>query len=263
MGSDRMGHGIGGMRTGRRRALVSGMALVAVGWAAGPALAHVEVSADGARALAKDVTLAFTAESESADSGIASLRVVAPEGIAPADVRWGAGPKGWVLAPAADGWTASGPALPAGEDVRFTVVVRQLPDARELAFKTLQTYADGRVDRWIEVPSQEGEEAGGGHGHGNQAPVLKLEPAARGAVAEPAPSPSSSAPAPASASPSRTTGPGTAGDGGVRVTASARPAEAPAGGPGPAVWVLGGVAVLAAAGAAGWAWLRRRGAGGG
>ncbi|MFD9108568.1 DUF1775 domain-containing protein [Streptomyces bottropensis] len=79
-----------------------------------------------------------------------------------------------------------GPALKAGEDAEYSVVVRQLPDAKELAFKTLQTYSDGKIDRWIEL----GEADAGGHG--NEAPVLKLKAAAPGAKPV-SPSPSESA----------------------------------------------------------------------
>ncbi|MFF1298979.1 MULTISPECIES: hypothetical protein [unclassified Streptomyces] len=46
----------------------------------------MEVEADGAQALAQDVELTFTAESESASAGITQLRVILPKGIAPSDV---------------------------------------------------------------------------------------------------------------------------------------------------------------------------------
>ncbi|MGW2717784.1 DUF1775 domain-containing protein [Streptomyces sp. NPDC001492] len=36
-------------------------------------------------------------------------------------------------------------------NAEYSVVVKQLPDAEELAFKTLQTYGDGHTDRWIEL----------------------------------------------------------------------------------------------------------------
>ncbi|MFJ8670110.1 DUF1775 domain-containing protein [Streptomyces sp. NPDC093600] len=64
--------------------------------------------------------------------------------------------------------------MKAGEDAEHSVVVRQLPDAEEVVFRTLQTYSDGRVDRWIEAGA-----SGGDHSHGNEAPVLKLEAAPR------------------------------------------------------------------------------------
>ncbi|MFE0272493.1 DUF1775 domain-containing protein [Streptomyces sp. NPDC058992] len=153
---------------------------------AGPAAAHVEVEADRAQALAENVTLTFNAESESDKAGITSLRVVLPKGIAPADVTYEDGPEGWTFGTSADGYTVKGPAVAVGADAEYSVRVRQLPDARELAFKTLQGYGDGRVDRWIELGAS--GDHGHGHGHGNSAPVLKLEAAAPGAtVKSPAP----------------------------------------------------------------------------
>ncbi|MER7762981.1 DUF1775 domain-containing protein [Streptomyces sp. NPDC097619] len=165
-------------------------ALSAVLLTAGPAAAHVEVESENARALAVGVTVTFEAESESDTAGISGVRVVLPEGIAPADVRLGKGPEGWRLTPGADGYTVRGPALPVGRAASYSIVVRQLPDAVELPFKTLQSYADGRVDRWI------GTDGGGG----NPAPVLKLQPAARGARTLPPlpPSPTAS-PSPSAA----------------------------------------------------------------
>ncbi|AQU64959.1 DUF1775 domain-containing protein [Streptomyces niveus] len=158
---------------------------------AAPASAHVEVRASGASALAENVTIDFTAETESDKAGITKLEVILPEGIAPADVTYKSGPKGWKFAATDRGYTVGGPAVAVGEDAAYAVTVRQLPDAESLAFKTLQTYSDARVDRWIEL----GEHAEGGHG--NSAPVLELGPAEPGAkLASPSPTaePTSAAP---------------------------------------------------------------------
>ncbi|WP_442818453.1 hypothetical protein [Streptomyces sp. NBC_01237] len=76
----------------RTLAVAAGLAVGAVLFAAGPASAHVEVESEKAQALAENVTLAFEAESESGTAGITELRVVLPEGIAPADVVYGEGP---------------------------------------------------------------------------------------------------------------------------------------------------------------------------
>ncbi|MGV9905957.1 YcnI family copper-binding membrane protein [Streptomyces sp. NPDC003388] len=63
-------------------------------------------------------------------------------------------------------WT--GGKIGAGEYEDFDVAFGQLPDnTGQLTFKTLQTYSDGKVARWIEAPSG-GEEAE------NPAPTLKL-----------------------------------------------------------------------------------------
>ncbi|TLQ42728.1 DUF1775 domain-containing protein [Streptomyces marianii] len=179
----------------RRACLCLAAAAGAVLLGASPAAAHVEVEADKAQALAENVTLTFNAESESDKAGITSLRVVLPEGITPSDVTYEDGPEGWTFGTAADGYTVKGPAVAVGADAEYSVRVRQLPDVEELAFKTLQGYGDGRVDRWIELG------ATSGHGHGNSAPVLKLGAAAPGATVK-SPTPAAS-PTPTPSAPAR------------------------------------------------------------
>lgn len=188
-----------------RRFAVAGLAAGAIALAAAsPAFAHNEVTASDSRALATDVTLTFGAEAESTTAGIASIRVVLPEGITPADVTYVSGPAAWTFQPGADGFTVGGTPLAAGTDAEFKVKVRQLPSATSLMFKTLQTYSDGRIDRWIDPPA-----AGGDH-HSDTAakpaPILTLQKAAPGATplppaAPPSPTPSVSASAPAANSP--------------------------------------------------------------
>ncbi|MEU2896039.1 DUF1775 domain-containing protein [Streptomyces sp. NPDC001273] len=173
---------------------------------AGPAAAHAEVEAEGARALDQNVALTFSAASESGSAGITKLEVVLPKGITPGDVTYKEGPDGWKLAPTSRGYTVSGPKLAVGEDAEYVVTVRQLPDAESLVFKTLQTYSDGKVDRWIELDD---EESGDGHGHGHPAPRLDLKPAAPGAKpVSPSPTekPTTAAPSSDSASGAPTTG---------------------------------------------------------
>jgi hypothetical protein len=117
---------------------------------AGPAWAHVEVSADNPRAGATDVTVTFTGEAESTSAGISSERVVLPTGIKPADVRLAKAPSGWTLRATADGYVAAGKALPVGKDAVHAVTIAQLPvDASQLVFKVVETYGDGSVSRWI------------------------------------------------------------------------------------------------------------------
>jgi uncharacterized protein YcnI len=154
-----------------RLSVAAAAAATAVLLTAVPAAAHTEVEADKAQALAEHVTVSFHAEAESDTSGIKEVRVVLPEGIAPADVTYDKGPTGWKFSATDDGYTVGGAALKAGESAVYSVVVRQLPDAREVPFKTLQTYGDGHVDRWIEL-DENGE---------NPAPTLELKAAAPGA----------------------------------------------------------------------------------
>ncbi|MFI1510771.1 DUF1775 domain-containing protein [Streptomyces sp. NPDC020597] len=161
-------------RAGRRLALSGALALTATLALAAPAAAHAEVEADKPQALAENVTLSFVSEAESASAGFTDLRVVLPEGITPADVTLDEGPKGWKLTAAADGYTLAGPALKTGVDAEYKIRVRQLPDVKELVFKTVETYSDGEVSRWIELPT-------GGKEPEQPAPVLKLKAAAPGA----------------------------------------------------------------------------------
>ena len=185
------------------RAPLSRLSVVAAGAAAAvlltavPAAAHTEVEADKAQALAENVTVSFHAEAESDTSGIKEVRVVLPEGIAPADVTYGKGPEGWKFSATDDGYTVKGTELRTGESAEYSVVVRQLPDAEEVPFKTLQTYGDGHVDRWIEL-DENGD---------NPAPTLKLKAAAPGAKpVAPSPSdPGSPSPTAAATTPAATT----------------------------------------------------------
>ncbi|MGE7385161.1 DUF1775 domain-containing protein [Streptomyces sp. NPDC004126] len=187
----------------RRLGLAAVASLVLLGLAAGPAAAHAEVSASDPRALAENVTLSFTSEAESDTAGITELRVVLPQGIAPDAVSLKEAPKDWKLTATPDGYSVGGAALAAGTDAEYSVTVRQLPDAKFLAFKTLETYGDGKISRWIEVPAD-------GRKVDNPAPVLKLQPAAPGAKpiapsTSPTPTPSPSptpTPSAASAQPS-------------------------------------------------------------
>ncbi|TKA00613.1 DUF1775 domain-containing protein [Actinacidiphila oryziradicis] len=169
----------------RRLGVIAPAGLAAVFAAAGPAAAHTEVTASRAQALAENVTLTFTNEAESDSAGFTKIRIVLPAGITPDAVTVKEAPKGWKLRPTADGYTVGGPALAPGKDAEHSIVVRQLPDAKSLAFKTLDTYSDGKVSRWIELPT-------GGAEPEKPAPVLKLKAAAPGA-APISPSPSTGA----------------------------------------------------------------------
>ncbi|MFD6033572.1 DUF1775 domain-containing protein [Streptomyces griseoincarnatus] len=185
-------------RAGRRFVLAGAVALTATLALAAPAAAHAEVEADRPQALAENVTLSFVSEAESASAGFSELRVVLPEGIAPSDVTLEEAPKGWKLKATSDGYTVAGPALKTGVDAEHKIKVRQLPDAKEIAFKTVETYSDGEVSRWIELP-------GGSERSEQPAPLLKLEAAAPGAKpASPSPSESPSDGAVPSPTPSAT-----------------------------------------------------------
>ncbi|MDX6762969.1 MULTISPECIES: DUF1775 domain-containing protein [Streptomyces] len=234
-----------------RPAFTAVCALVVVGVAAGPAAAHAGVTASDPRALAENVTLSFTSEAESDTAGIAELRVVLPKGIAPDAVTLKDAPEEWKLTATPEGYTIGGPALATGTDAEYSITVRQLPDERSLVFKTLETYSDGKISRWIEVPT-DGEKVD------NPAPVLELRAAAPGAeLIAPSSSPSPTVDAPAT---------GTATAGGVpspgqsaappppaaSASAQAAGAEEAGSGTGATAGVVAAVLLLAAAGTFGW-----------
>ncbi|MEU9415095.1 DUF1775 domain-containing protein [Streptomyces sp. NPDC048272] len=229
----------------RRLGLAAVGALVVVGVAAAPASAHAEVSASDPRALAENVTVSFTSEAESDTAGIAELRVVLPKGITPDAVTLKTAPKEWKLTATADGYAIGGAALATGTDAEYSIVVRQLPDEKTLAFKTLETYGDGKVSRWIEVPTN-GEKVD------NPAPVLALEAAAPGAkpiAPSPSPSPTPSAATPVQPSAAVPSAPV------ASAGAQAATEEDAGGGTGVVVGVVA-VVLLLAGGGAFW-WMRR------
>jgi hypothetical protein len=103
----------------------SAVGLVLMG--VGPAVAHIEVSAEGAQAGTGPVTLSFMAESEPPSVGIVGVKTQLPDGIARADVSLAGGPEGWALTPTADGFELGGPPLVPGLNAEYSVTVAQLP----------------------------------------------------------------------------------------------------------------------------------------
>ncbi|GAA1772731.1 hypothetical protein [Luedemannella helvata] len=208
---------------------------------AGVAYAHVDVRADKARALATNVTVTFVAAAESATSGIKSVRVVLPDGIAPADVSLVSAPSGWKLTTTDDGYQVAGAAQPTGRNVTHKVKLAQLPDERSLTFKTLVTYGNNDVDRWIGDPDSE-----------NPAPVLKLQAAA---TRPPATTAAPTTAAPTTAAP--TTAPAATEPTGV-VSISPGPVSDEEESSGTFWWWVIGLGVLAGALTAGYLAARRR-----
>jgi hypothetical protein len=214
-------------------AVTAGLALLVLG---SPAWAHTEIEIDNPQGGATGVTMTVNAEAESDSAGIASVQMALPAGIAPAQVSLTSGPAGWTLTQGADGFTVAGAALPVHKDAKFVVKLAQLPPAGGvLVFKTLVTYSNGKVDRWIEEPTPSNPNPP------DPAPTVSVRPGA--AVATSAPP--STAPA---ASP--TTGPATP------TSATAQPAAS--GGNGLVWLVVTGVLVLAALAGTLFALRRRR-----
>jgi hypothetical protein len=203
----------------RALAVVAGCLAATVAFV-GVAYAHVEVSADPAVEGATNAVVTFTAEAESPTSGVASVRIVLPNGLTAEDVSLNKAPSGWRLTPAADGYTVAGPALPKGQEAVHSIIVTHLPDVPSLTFKAVVTYADGSADHWIDNKTAADPDPP------HPAPVLQL--------AAPGAAPPSSSPAVAA-----TTAP---------------PAAGGSGSSGWIPWVIAAVAVVAIVGL----WLRRR-----
>lgn len=156
-----------------RAATVTILAAVATLGLATAAQAHTEVEIDNPQAGGTNVKMTMTAEAEQDSSGIVSVHVVLPEGLTASQITLVSGPAGWQLTPATDGYTVAGKALRVHTNATMVTRIAQLPSAATaLAFKTLVTYANGHVDRWIEVPSAANPKPD------NPAPVVSLRPAA-------------------------------------------------------------------------------------
>jgi len=225
--------------------------VLAAGLFGGPALAHVEVKADKTQAGAEDVTLTFTGEAESATAGIKSERIVLPTGLASGDVTLAKAPAGWKFSPAPDGFTVAGKALKVGQDAVFAVRLARLPtDRSTLSFKTLETYGDGEVVRWIDLPQPGQPEPD------HPAPTITV----KGAV-KAAPGTASAVPSgPATSDAAAPAGTGSAPAGSSSAAAGDRVAEAADSGSSHAgVWITVAVVVVLALALAGLLLRRRRG----
>ena len=201
------------LRTLALAGVVAGAALLVL---AGPASAHVTVSAPGATRGGSDQVITFRVPVE-ADADTVGLRLALPTETPIASVEVQAIP-GWTHTQKTaklaqpihtdDGditdavseidWTAKpGQGLKPGEFGVFTIIAGQLPDAPSLAFKAIQTYSNGTSVAWIETAAP-GNSAELEH----PAPTLPLAAKATGAT----PSASVSV-APAATSKSSNTGP--------------------------------------------------------
>ncbi|MFJ7948587.1 YcnI family protein [Streptomyces sp. NPDC096354] len=169
----------------RRAGTVATLATAGVLTAAGVAFAHVTVHPDSYAKGATDGVLTFRVPNEEDTADTTKVQVFLPIDH----------PVLGVLVTPHDGWTAkvtttrlktpvktddgtitdavsqitwSGGRIRSGEYQDFDVAFGQLPDdTDQLGFKTLQTYSDGKVVRWIET--QKGAEE-----PESPAPVLKL-----------------------------------------------------------------------------------------
>ncbi|MFD8722206.1 YcnI family protein [Streptomyces sp. NPDC059629] len=173
-------------RTLRRAGTVTALTAVSVLVAAGVAAAHVTVHPESYAKGATDGVLTFRVPNEEDTASTTKVQVYLPTDH----------PVLGVLVTPQDGWTAkvtttklktpvktddgtiteavsevtwTGGKIGAGQYEDFDIAFGQLPeDTDQLTFKTLQTYSDGKVVRWIEEPQSGGDEPE------DPAPTLKL-----------------------------------------------------------------------------------------
>jgi periplasmic copper chaperone A len=172
-------------RTLRRATVVAGGAVAAVLLLAVPALAHVTVTPDSAPAGAAAVlTFHVPNEEAHADATGLDMRIPTDHPIAQVLVKpvpgWKITVKDITLSKpivtddgrftqAVSEVTWSGGRIPPGQFQDFTISADPLPTGvSELAFKAIQTYSNGDVVSWIDLP-QPGQPA-----PDHPAPVLKL-----------------------------------------------------------------------------------------
>ncbi|MEU7326759.1 YcnI family protein [Streptomyces griseoviridis] len=170
----------------RRAGAVVVLAAAAVVAAAGAASAHVTVHPESYPEGATDGVLTFRVPNEEDTASTTEVRVFLPTDhpvlgvlVSPRDgwrakvttskLRTPVKTDDGTLTDAVSEITWTGGRIGAGRYEDFDVAFGQLPDnARQLTFKTLQTYSDGKTVRWIE------EAAPGDDEPENPAPVLRL-----------------------------------------------------------------------------------------
>ncbi|MEU0550753.1 YcnI family protein [Micromonospora sp. NPDC005979] len=187
-------------RLRRTASAAAALAITAVATAvlgfAGPASAHVTVNPKEATQ-GGYARVAFRVPNESDTASTTKLEVVLPENAPVGSVSTIPVP-GWTVAtekrkvePPIEvhgsqlteavskiTWTATGDAaVKPGQFQEFGVSMGPLPKVDKMVFKTLQTYSDGNVSRWIDEPQPGGEEPE------KPAPVLTLTAAAPSASA--------------------------------------------------------------------------------
>ncbi|WP_329547534.1 YcnI family protein [Streptomyces sp. NBC_01356] len=196
----------------RRAGLVAGLAAAGVLAAAGAAFAHVTVHPESYAKGATDGVLTFRVPNEEDTASTTKVQVFLPtdhpvlgvlvtpeEGWTPevttTKLKTPVKTDDGTITEAVSEITWTGGRIRHGEYQDFNVAFGQLPDdVDQLTFKTLQTYSDGSVARWIEEAEHGGDEPE------NPAPVLTLTAKTAADSEEAASSSSDSGSAPAAES---------------------------------------------------------------
>ncbi|MFD9795750.1 YcnI family protein [Streptomyces sp. NPDC059070] len=190
----------------RRSAVVTAATAAALLGAGATASAHVTVHAENAAKGATDGVLTFRVPNEESGASTTKVEVVVPVDhpvlslLVTPEAGWTAQvtttklktpvkTDDGTISEAVSQITWTGGAIKPGQYQDFHVAYGQLPDdADELTFKTLQTYSDGKVARWIDESKPGQDEPA------NPAPVLHLgaatseqSPQASGKPGAPAP----------------------------------------------------------------------------
>jgi uncharacterized protein YcnI len=146
----------------RSRFLVgTSIAALAVGLAAAPAFAHAEITPETAAA-GSDQAFALVVENESSSAGTVLVQLYFPDGqeipvLAVPDVgEWTGAPQGGpgggpgALGDPAPGITWQRASGSPQDDPRLEFTLRMPTRTGTIQMAVVQTYSDGRVDRWIE-----------------------------------------------------------------------------------------------------------------
>jgi periplasmic copper chaperone A len=206
--------------TVRRAGVFAAATAIAVLGLAGTAFAHVSVSPSSAQQGSESViTFRVPSESDTASTTKVDLYLPTDHPIAVVDVQQIAG---WTVqvkettlkTPIKDDdgnevtsavseviWNADSPksAIQPGQFQQFPVELGPLPETDSIAFKVLQTYSDGTVVSWIDVPVPGQDEPE------HPTPVLTLTPASASSSGAPVAT-STAAASPTSSSSSNTWG---------------------------------------------------------
>ncbi|MHA5048702.1 YcnI family copper-binding membrane protein [Streptomyces sp. SD15] len=176
----------------RRAGLVAALSTAGVLTAAGAAFAHVTVHPESYAKGDTDGVLTFRVPNEEDTASTTKVQLFLPTDhpvlgvLVTPQVGWTAEvtttklktpvkTDDGTITDAVSEITWTGGRIRHGEYQDFNVAFGQLPDTTDqLSFKTLQTYSDGNVVRWIEETPEGGEEPE------NPAPVLKLTAKAAG-----------------------------------------------------------------------------------
>lgn len=132
-----------------RKSLVLATVLLVLGVA--PAWAHVSVSPDEA-ARGATATFTFTVPNEEAPATTTAVEIVWPDRVTfdrvtPVDKA------GWTATTTEHSVKWSGGTISGTAKESFSLTVGPMPNDDSIPFKAVQTYNDGQVVRWIDVPT--------------------------------------------------------------------------------------------------------------